>query len=657
MEGELTKPNLDSLMRRMNQESGFNPRAINNWDSNAKRGTPSKGLMQVIDPTFRAYARPGYDKNIWDPLSNILASIRYARSRYGSPARGWNQPGGYADGGWTGPGSKYTPAGVVHADEFVVRKSSRRSIESARPGFLDALNRHGASALSGYAKGGLVGYASGGRVSPTSKIGSTKVTVLLDGLTGTAKQVKSAAGKLADGIVKTFNDRMKSAKTATVNKLSDSLADLKSQASSLKKTISATTAKSKKSAINKLSDDLAALRKQKKTLSETAKEVRKVTKVTGTTKSGKKITKTVTVATDAAKKAAKSLKSVNRSIDATQTALTKARRGDYSSTAKSAQKQLDAVNKQIAATEKALKAARRGDYSSAALTKGTKAYNKYVADGVKQLEAYANRSDTLTAKLKNANAALTEAKKVRTDYISSLNESFAGTYALSAESATTGIETIIRGFKNGASTVSTFAAQFKQLQSRGLGKGLLDQIAQMGAADGSKVAKNLLSATDAQIKEITKQYNSLNRKSSAASTSIGDDMYKTGVQAAQGLVKGLTGQLDKVTKASETLANKVVSTVRKKLKIKSPSRVFAEIGEFTGEGMVVGIERVTPDVQSAMSRLATPPEAYSGGFDSGGSSASAGGVTITGGQLGYSPDEIGRGIVRAQKKQEALYAL
>ena len=33
--------------------------------------------MQVIDPTFRTYAYPGYDKDIYDPLSNILASIRY----------------------------------------------------------------------------------------------------------------------------------------------------------------------------------------------------------------------------------------------------------------------------------------------------------------------------------------------------------------------------------------------------------------------------------------------------------------------------------------------------------------------------------------------------------------------------------------------------
>lgn len=113
MTGQYTKSNLDRLLYQMQTESGGNPRAINLWDINAKRGTPSKGLMQVIDPTFRAYAHPGFNKNVYDPLSNILASIRYAVSRYGSLAKAYrgvgyetggliNQDGLYrlAEGGW-----------------------------------------------------------------------------------------------------------------------------------------------------------------------------------------------------------------------------------------------------------------------------------------------------------------------------------------------------------------------------------------------------------------------------------------------------------------------------------------------------------------------------------------------------------------------------
>lgn len=67
-------------------ESGGNPHAINNWDSNAAAGTPSKGLMQTIDPTFDAYSLPGH-RDIWNPVDNIVAGVRYAIDRYGSVGR------------------------------------------------------------------------------------------------------------------------------------------------------------------------------------------------------------------------------------------------------------------------------------------------------------------------------------------------------------------------------------------------------------------------------------------------------------------------------------------------------------------------------------------------------------------------------------------
>ena len=90
----------------MKSESGGNPNAINNWDINAKMGIPSKGLMQVIDPTFRAYAMKGFDKNIYDPMSNILAAIRYTLARYGSLERGWKGHG-YANGGFPKVGEMF----------------------------------------------------------------------------------------------------------------------------------------------------------------------------------------------------------------------------------------------------------------------------------------------------------------------------------------------------------------------------------------------------------------------------------------------------------------------------------------------------------------------------------------------------------------------
>lgn len=90
---------LPTLLHRMMVESGGNPRAINLWDSNAAAGHPSKGLMQVIDPTFNEYAGPMKHLGIWNPLANIYAAVRYALARYGVPAVGGTQ--GYAAGGIT----------------------------------------------------------------------------------------------------------------------------------------------------------------------------------------------------------------------------------------------------------------------------------------------------------------------------------------------------------------------------------------------------------------------------------------------------------------------------------------------------------------------------------------------------------------------------
>ncbi|MFF4605709.1 transglycosylase SLT domain-containing protein [Streptomyces sp. NPDC001339] len=74
----------NGIYRNIIRESSGNPMAINLWDINAQNGIPSKGLLQVIDPTFRAYHVEGTSWNIYDPVANITAACKYAAARYGS---------------------------------------------------------------------------------------------------------------------------------------------------------------------------------------------------------------------------------------------------------------------------------------------------------------------------------------------------------------------------------------------------------------------------------------------------------------------------------------------------------------------------------------------------------------------------------------------
>ncbi|MFF8265288.1 transglycosylase SLT domain-containing protein [Streptomyces virginiae] len=72
------------IHRNIMRESSGNPMAINNWDINAQNGIPSKGLLQVILPTFKAYHVKGTKFDQYDPVANIVAACNYAADRYGS---------------------------------------------------------------------------------------------------------------------------------------------------------------------------------------------------------------------------------------------------------------------------------------------------------------------------------------------------------------------------------------------------------------------------------------------------------------------------------------------------------------------------------------------------------------------------------------------
>lgn len=88
---------------------------------------------------------------------NVKISFSYENLAHAPGSQGEGGTKGltlFAAGGWTGPGSKYQPAGVVHADEYVIRKESQRRLSAEVPGLLDYLNVHGQ--MPGYAGGGVV---------------------------------------------------------------------------------------------------------------------------------------------------------------------------------------------------------------------------------------------------------------------------------------------------------------------------------------------------------------------------------------------------------------------------------------------------------------------------------------------------------------------
>nr|DAQ79151.1 MAG TPA: tail tape measure [Caudoviricetes sp.] len=119
------------------------------WDTLKKVvGTPVKW---VVDTVINGALIDGYNS-----LNDVWSGADIPRINTGGIPS-------FDVGGYTGPGGKYQPAGIVHADEFVIRKESRARFERENPGVLDYLNKYGK--IPGFANGGLVaGYAKGGKV-------------------------------------------------------------------------------------------------------------------------------------------------------------------------------------------------------------------------------------------------------------------------------------------------------------------------------------------------------------------------------------------------------------------------------------------------------------------------------------------------------------
>src|SRR5690606_367241 len=89
--------------------------------------------------------------------NNSAATRRSLQTLY--PGVNFN---GHAEGGYTGPGGKYEPAGIVHRGEYVIpKKHVNQTTGLPDLNYVQSLQRSKPASTPGYASGGFVGGAGG----------------------------------------------------------------------------------------------------------------------------------------------------------------------------------------------------------------------------------------------------------------------------------------------------------------------------------------------------------------------------------------------------------------------------------------------------------------------------------------------------------------
>ncbi len=122
----------EQMMRVAKRESNFQAGVVNNWDSNARAGIPSKGMFQMIEPSFRAYAKPGHG-NILNPTDEAISAMRYIVGKWvpimGSWRSAFKRAGdfAYATGGVINTSGMYQLAEGSYPEIVIPTDPSRQS--------------------------------------------------------------------------------------------------------------------------------------------------------------------------------------------------------------------------------------------------------------------------------------------------------------------------------------------------------------------------------------------------------------------------------------------------------------------------------------------------------------------------------------------------
>lgn len=232
---------------------------------------------------------------------------------------------------------------------------------------------------------------------------------------------------------------------------------------------------------------------------------------------------------------------------------------------------------------------------------------------------------------KTAKDSINEAKKTYKDALKSNQEAAynqTGLFDAAVTEKSSGSE-LTKNLKSQTAQQKDFMAQLDKMKKRGVSKGLIDEIRNMGVS-ATRQAKAIAGMSDTQLKQYQAEWSkkhananklgldasvndkvAMDKAVKAANDKAKKDLananaswlkeldkakeYRTagsklGVQTVAGIIQGFKQMNGPLEKQADQLAKTIESTIKKRLKIHSPSRLMSdEVGEQVPAGIGVGM--------------------------------------------------------------------
>ncbi|EGP8406684.1 TPA_asm: tail tape measure protein [Listeria monocytogenes] len=228
---------------------------------------------------------------------------------------------------------------------------------------------------------------------------------------------------------------------------------------------------------------------------------------------------------------------------------------------------------------------------SAGQLKQAKALNSiegYIAQQTNKLAATAKKRDKVVAQLKAANTKMADLTKQSKEYAASITEKMQS-YGSISNVDPENPQSIQQEMQKRLKEIKAFQANVEKLRKKGVSKDIVSDILDAGVENGSSYAQALAKSDAKTIKAINSTQNQINSASKSMGNTAANAMYSAGINAAKGLINGLNSQKKQLENTAKSIANTITNSVKKALRIHSPSRVAIELGKFFTGGLGNGV--------------------------------------------------------------------
>ncbi len=284
-----------------------------------------------------------------------------------------------------------------------------------------------------------------------------------------------------------------------------------------------------------------------------------------------------------------------------------------------------------------------GAYSDKAISRTTRGrLVKAVTDRDRQLRGIATSREKLADQIDDANGRLQDAIEARTSFRDSIVQGFRelgdltrfaeqtektvtesfrqGDRLYNVSKVVKGVSSakdMVAGLREQVAQAKKFKDAFTQLDKLGLNDTSLQNLMSQFLSSGDAgVASSLLAGGKSAVNEVNGLMQSLTGLTGGEkgwAAAVAQDMFGAGVNGADGYLRGLKSKDKALDAQYKSISSRLLSTIKKDLGIRSPSRKMAELAGYTSDGwnQNLHLDPVTPDV-------AVP------GYGSAGSAAAAG---------------------------------